>query len=157
GSAMARKVPDKRPSAYGGPRTESHVRFTPPIRRSDPDVAADSDRGSRGPSTLPPPPFQNEAEVAGNEWWLELHMELAANLLCLRQRVDPVPPSFPSPTPAALTRVGAVSEALAKVRDALYEVYCAAADPRMRASTASDAPLAAYVAGLYRFCGQVVE
>lgn len=127
-------------------RAESHIRFKAPARRSEARESATP----RAPSTLPPPPFLSEAEVAGSEWWLESHMNLAGKLLCLEQVMDAVPAQ-------SAARVRGVLEDLSEVRDALYEVYCDAADPRMRAWTAEDAPFATYIIGLYAWCDGVAD
>jgi len=137
--------------ASGQIRLESKLRFTA-VRPDAPESGESV--GSQGPSTLPPPPFQNEIEVPENEWWLELHMELAGNLLCLEQSVDSV--RYTESTRATLVRVQTIAEEAGRLRDSLYDLYCDAADPRMKPWTATGTALASYVDGLYRWCGAVV-
>jgi hypothetical protein len=96
--------------------------------------------GSRAPSTLPPPPFQTEVDVAGVEWWLDAHMSVVSSLSVLEQLVDDV----------KLTGVAAeLANDLSELRDALYELYCDAADERMRAVITESSPFTKYIKGLY--------
>ncbi len=127
-------------------RTTSHLRFKSPTRRDDSASDSISWMGGFTPSTLPPAPFENEADVSGHEWWLDAHMNAAANILCLEQLVDVV---MDSADVLALERVRALITRLGDVRDALYELYCDAADPRMRGSSTPDGPLTKYITELY--------
>jgi hypothetical protein len=104
--------------------------------------------GSVTPVTLPPPPFSSEAEVTGSEWWLESHMNLAGNLTLLDQLVE---------SPQATRGVRAVAKDLSDLRDALYELYCDAADPRMKDWTADGAPFSTYIKGLYAWADGVCD
>ena len=81
-------------------------------------------------------------------------MELAGNLLCLEQTVDAV--RYTETTRALVVRIQTIAEEAARARDALYDLYCDAADPRMKRWTAAGTPLATYVEGLYWWCGAVV-
>ena len=102
--------------------------------------------GSFAPSTLPPPPFQNEAEVAGVEWWLDAHMSLVSSMSLLEQLLEGV----------ELHGATDVEKDLSELRDALYELYCDAADPRMVAATTESSPLTRYIRGLYASCEAVL-
>jgi hypothetical protein len=126
-------------------RTESHTRFKSPNR-----VEA-YDEISGAPSTLPPPPFESEAAVVGLEWWLDAHMALASQLLWLEQLLDTVPESG-----AHAETVYRLVQRAEAVRDALYELYCDAADPRMEALVGRGAALERYVRGSYAWCVLVV-
>lgn len=128
-------------------RIASHTRFKSPIQRAEPPTAP----GVHAPSTLPPPPFESEAEVQGLEWWLDTHMHLASDLLCLEQLVE------------GLAGGGAPSETLRRltaqageVRDALYELYCDAADPRMAPVVEPGAALEQDVRRRYAWCTRIV-
>ena len=134
------------------PRTTSHLRFKSPTRRDESSTAPSSWLGGYAPSTLPPAPFENEADVSGHEWWLDAHMNAAANILCLEQLVDVV---MDSADVLALERVRALIQRLGDVRDTLYELYCDAADPRMRGSSTPDGPLTKYITPLYAFADDV--
>jgi hypothetical protein len=124
-------------------RVDSHVRFKAPQVRRDTPMP-----GLRAPSTLPPPPFQHEADAAGIEWWLESHLSLAGNLLCLEQALDSAP---------RVAGIHAVLHLLNELRDALYEVYCDAADARMNQYTREGAAFAKYIRGLYAWAEGMVE
>jgi hypothetical protein len=136
--------------AVDGPPTRrppSQGRLKAFIQRSDTEP---------GPSTLPPPPFESEAQVLGLEWWLGAHMNLASSLLWLEQHHgDTVPPSS--------QRVEGHHEAMrqmvartAAVRDALYELYCDAADPRLEVLASNGGPLEVRVRRSYLWCERVV-
>jgi hypothetical protein len=115
----------------------------PPARHeSQSRVRRVSDRSL--PSTMPPRPLPTEAELAPLEWWLDAHMNVASNLLCLEQMrgADSID-TFLAP--------------LGELRDALYELYCDSGDPRMRALQGADSALAAYVSGLYALCDEILE
>jgi hypothetical protein len=114
-------------------RIDSHVRFKPPVRRDTPMP------GSRAPSTLPPPPFSHEAEVTGVEWWLDAHMGVVSSMSILEQLLDGV----------KLAGASELAADLSELRDALYELYCDAADDRMRAVTTEACPFTKYIKGLY--------
>jgi hypothetical protein len=111
-----------------------------------PAVGADS-------PTLPPPPFEQEVEVASLAWWLDSHMKLASELLVLEQLVEG------APTKVALhvAAMRCVAEEVESVRDALYELYCDAADPRMAPLLASGTPFETHIRALYKWCDAVVE
>ena len=136
----------------GESRTTSHLRFKSPSRRDEGATDSASWMGGFTPSTLPPAPFEHEADVSGHEWWLDAHMNAAANILCLEQLVDVV---MDSADVLALERVRALIARLGDVRDALYELYCDAADPRMRGSSTPDGPLTKYITGVYAFSDHV--
>jgi hypothetical protein len=121
-------------------RTTSYTRFKSPVRRAE-DTAF---------STLPPPPFENEVDVPGHEAWFESHMNVASSLLCLEQIVDHVPEE-------SAEKIRGFMRDLEAVRDALYEMYCDAADPRLSALAASGAPLDVFVTKLYAGCSAVLE
>jgi hypothetical protein len=123
------------------PRTASHTRI-----RLD-----DGASGASGPSTLPPPPFWNETSVAGLEWWLDAHMGLASGLLWVGQLLDTVPEGEAHAD--TVRRLVAHCDA---VRDALYELYCDAADGRIAPLLGRGAALEHYVRGSYAWCVRVV-
>jgi hypothetical protein len=113
-------------------RPASHLRFT--VRSADGRL-----------STLPPPPFVNETDVAGLEWWLEAHMNLAGGQLCVEQILA---------SDDAFGR--AVSASLETLRDDLYEMYCDAADPRMQSLASQSEPLGRYVRAVYTLADELV-
>jgi len=117
----------------GGRRPASHLRFT--VRSSK----------EASPSTLPPPPFENETDVAGLEWWLEAHMNLAGGQLCVEQVLE---------ANDAFGR--AVSASLETLRDALYEMYCDAADVRMSELAKPEGALGRYVRAVYALSEEVI-
>jgi hypothetical protein len=121
----------------------------------------DAQPGSQGPSTLPPPPFDNEASVEGLEWWLDAHMGLASELVWLEQLRDAGGEGPPSSgmREGHIETLRGLAEQTSAVRDALYELYCDAADPRLRAVLAPGAPGAAleqHVRRSYVWCSRVV-
>jgi len=129
----------------GEVRTSSHVRFkSPAARRDEPD--------SQAPSTLPPPPFESEAQVAELEWWLDAHMALAADVLCIEQLLE----ATASRANGHADTVGRVLAHVEAVRDALYELYCDAADERIASLVAPGAALEAHVRASYAWCANVV-
>ncbi len=127
-------------------RTASHLRVRSVQRRSEPDFP-----GVSAPSTLPPPPFQHEASVVALEWWLDAHMALASQLLWVRQMLDGVPSA--GPHGEAVRQLIDLTE---NVRDALYELYCDAADDRMSRLVGRGAALELHVRGSYAWCVRVV-
>lgn len=96
-------------------------------------------------STLPPPPFEREIDVAGLEWWLEAHMSLAGSLLCVEQILEPASDNFERALAASLERI----------RDALYELYCDAADPRLHNVATTGGALAEQLRPIYRACEEL--
>jgi hypothetical protein len=146
-------APQSSPPSEG--RTASHPRFKlPSLRRetsSDPDSWLG---GMPPPSTLPPAPFEREADVSGHEWWLDAHMSAASNVLCLEQLVDGV---MEDADVLAVDRIRALIVRLGDVRDALYELYCDAADPRMHGRSTPDGALTGYITKLYAWCELVNE
>jgi hypothetical protein len=126
-------------------RTSSYTRFKSPLQRQD-----EGPDGAPAPSTLPPPPFEHETQVAGLEWWLDAHMGLASGLAWLDQLLD----GGASGAFAATVR-GLAAQAEG-VRDALYELYCDAADERLREWTRPGAAFEAQVRGSYAWCASVV-
>jgi hypothetical protein len=135
-------------------RTESHTRFKAPL----PKRSSSADLVAGAPSTLPPPPFESEAAVAALEWWLDAHMALASELLWLEQLLDSVPPTSKlgpggGPHGEAVRHLVASTEG---VRDALYELYCDAADDRMASLAGRGGALETYVRGAYAWCTLVV-
>ncbi len=102
--------------------------------------------GSGAVSTLPPPPFEKESDVAELEWWLESHMSLAGGQLCVEQA-----------TTNEDTFAIAVSHCLEGLRDALYEMYCDTADPRMRSLSGDEAPLGRFVRAVYATTEEIVS
>jgi hypothetical protein len=143
---MAASKPKSQTVGQVPSRTASHTRFKSLLQRSD-----TTGPGSSAPSTLPPPPFQSEAAVVGLEWWLDAHMALAAELLCLEQLVDAMPEA--GAHGETIRRLTANAEA---VRDALYELYCDAADDRMAPLLGRGAALEMHVRGSYAWCARVV-
>lgn len=126
-------------------RTSSYTRFKSPIQRQD-----EGPDGAPAPSTLPPPPFEHETLVQGLEWWLDAHMGLASGLAWLDQLLDG------GATGAMAATVRGLAAQAEAVRDALYELYCDAADDRLRDWTAPGAPFEAQVRGSYAWCASVV-
>jgi hypothetical protein len=129
-------------------RPNSHTRFKSPLR------AGVSGGEGLAPSTLPPPPFESEAEVHGLEWWLTAHMGLASELLWLEQLLDAMPDGGPH-----VTHVGTLQRLVSHVeavRDALYELYCDAADERMAPLLGPEAPLESHVRLSYAWSTRVV-
>jgi len=142
------KAPRQTPTEGPAPsRSASHTRFKSPIQRAEPPTSP----GVHAPSTLPPPPFESEAEVQGLEWWLGAHMHLASDLLCLEQLVEGFAEG--GAHPETLRRLTAQA---GEVRDALYELYCDAADPRMASVVASGGALEQHVRGRYAWCTRIV-
>ncbi len=137
-------------------RTTSHTRVRSPLKResdSAPPLALDAFTES-GPPTLPPVPFENEADVSGHEWWLEAHLTLAANVLCVEQLIEVAAGGADA---LAIERAMALQTRLDEVRDALYELYCDTADPRMTSQTAAGAVLPGYIGRLYAWCDSVAD
>lgn len=93
--------------------------------------------------TLPPPPFAVETDVPALDWWFEHHMALAQDLLCLEL-------AQPGDARAQLMRL--LVEAL---RDALYDLYCDAADPRLAPLLVEHSSLRIYVEALYSWTRRV--
>jgi hypothetical protein len=110
-----------------------------------------------GPSTLPPPPFESETAMEGLGTWLDTHMSLASQLLWLEQQVEASdgPPSS-GERHDHLPPIRAFVADAAAVRDALYELYCDAADPRLAALVAPGASLETFVRKTYSWCAIVV-
>jgi hypothetical protein len=106
------------------------------------------------PSTIPPRPHPTDAELAPLEWWLDAHMNVATNLMCLEQAVAASGDRLQKTGPACLA---ALLGPLGELRDALYELYCDGGDPRMRALQTAGSPLSAYVSGLYALCDEILE
>ncbi len=121
------------------PRLASQTRVRSPLQREE----------ASPPSTLPPPPFVHEVAVVGLEWWLEAHMEVVGELAWLEQLVE----GDEGPHASTMALLTAHAEA---VRDALYELYCDAADPRVTPLLGSDALLEQHVRCCYAWCGRVV-
>jgi hypothetical protein len=140
----------------GGPpkprRPPSQGRLKAFIQRTD-----DEGPGSQGPSTLPPPPFESETAMEGLGAWLDTHMNLASQLLWLEQQVEGTegPPSS-GMRDGHLAPIRGLVVGAAAVRDALYELYCDAADPRLAVLVFPGAPLETHVRKAYAWCGLVV-
>ena len=128
------------------PRMKSFTRFANGHHRTE-----DSRPGSTAPSTLSPPPFETETEVVRLAWWLDAHMALASELLWLRQQQDARSDS----SMAAVVR--GFAEQAEAVRDALYELYCDAADPRVIACMDREPALGRYVRETYAWCTGVAS
>lgn len=124
------------------PRTASYTR----LLRVDTEAS-----GVGAPSTLPPPPFATETAVVGLEWWLDAHMGLASGLLWLGQLLETVADG--DAHAETVRRLAAHTEA---VRDALYELYCDAADDRIAPLVGTGTPLERHVRGSYGWCVRVV-
>lgn len=135
------RVRDSKPPAVP-PRKASHTR----LLRVDTDAS-----GAGAPSTLPPPPFSSEAAVRALEWWLDAHMALASEMLWLQQLLEAVPEGDAHAD--TVRRLAAHTDA---VRDALYELYCDAADDRVAPLVGPEGPLEAQVRGSYVWCARVV-
>jgi len=126
-------------------RTASYTRFKSPMQRLE-----EGQDGGSAPITLPPPPFEHETLVQGLEWWLDAHMGLASGLAWLDQLLDG------GATGAFAATVRGLAAQAEGVRDALYELYCDAADERLRDWTATGAPFEVQVRGSYAWCASVV-
>lgn len=126
-------------------RTSSYTRFKSPMQRQD-----EAPEGAGAPSTLPPPPFEHETQVAGLEWWLDAHMGLASGLAWLDQLLAG---ELAGAFAATVSGLAAQAEG---VRDALYELYCDAADERLREWAQPGAPFEQQVRGSYAWCASVV-
>ncbi len=127
-------------------RPNSYTRFKSPLRTG---VLSGDDRGPS--STLPPPPFGSEAEVPGLEWWLNAHMDLASELLWLEQLLEAMPEGG-----AHLGTMRRLVSHVEAVRDALYELYCDAADGRMGVLLGAGGVLETRVRLSYAWCRRVV-
>ena len=126
-------------------RTSSYTRFKSPIQRMD-----EGQSGAPAPNTLPPPPFEHETLVQGLEWWLDAHMGLASGLAWLDQLLEG------GATGAFAATVRGLAAQAEGVRDALYELYCDAADERLHDWRAPGAPFEAQVRGSYAWCASIV-
>ena len=141
-------------------RTPSHIRTRSPSRpdsEAPPISVIDSYRETyteSGPPTLPPVPFEREADVSGHEWWLEAHLTLAANVLCVEQLIEVAAGGADA---LAIERSMALLARLDEVRDSLYELYCDTADPRMAQQTAAGGVLPGYIGRLYTWCDSVAD
>lgn len=124
------------------PRKASHTRL---LRIDAPGA------GPGAPSTLPPPPFEHETAVRGLEWWLDSHMALVSGLHWLQQLLDTVPEGD-----AHGDTVRRLAAHIDAVRDALYELYCDAADERIVPLVGPGCTLQAQVRGSYAWCNLVV-
>jgi hypothetical protein len=122
-------------------RTASYMRVKSP---SQPD------EGALPPSTLPPPPFGHEGDVPALEWWLDAHMGLASEVTWIEQLRETGHGEAHADTVRHL-----VSQVEA-VRDALYELYCDAADKRLAPLVPAGAALELHVRATYRWCSRVV-
>jgi hypothetical protein len=142
-SSKAKTAKPQSNPAVEKPRPNSYTRFKSPLRGGGVDPHA--------PSTLPPPPFESEAEVPALEWWLTAHMGLASELLWLEQLLEGTAEG--GPHLGTMQRLVSYVEA---VRDALYEVYCDAADERLMPLVAGGAPLESFVRLSYSWCKSVV-
>jgi hypothetical protein len=89
--------------------------------------------------------------VVGLEWWLDAHMGLASGLLWVAQLLDTVPEGDAHAD--TVRRLAAHTEA---VRDALYELYCDAADDRTAPLMGRGTPLEQHVRDSYGWCVRVV-
>ena len=141
---MAAMKPLRRDSqqlAAVSPRTASYMRVKSP---SQPD------EGALPPSTLPPPPFGHEGDVTVLEWWLDAHMGLASEVAWLEQLRETGHGGAHADTVRHL-----VSQ-VEGVRDALYELYCDAADERLAPLVPAGAALEHHVRATYRWCARVV-
>ncbi len=127
-------------------RTASYARVRTPPRGQG---AADED-AVPPPSSLPPPPFLNEGDVPGLEWWLDAHMGIAGQLAWLEQLFD-------GGGSAGTATVRSLVSQAEEVRDALYELYCDAADSRLAPLVAPGGHLERQVSGSYRWCALVVD
>jgi hypothetical protein len=143
-------MPTKRAGEGVARRPPSQGRLKAFIQRSD------AAPGSQGPSTLPPPPFESEAEVEGLEWWLGAHMNLASSLLWLEQQSGDEEPPSSHRTDGHVDAVRGMVAQAAAVRDALYELYCDAADPRLASMALRGGILEVHVRASYQWCERVV-
>jgi hypothetical protein len=127
-------------------RPNSYTRFKSPLRTG---VLPGDERGPS--STLPPPPFASEAEVPGLEWWLNAHMDLASELLWLEQLLEALPEGG-----AHLGTMRRLVSHVEAIRDALYELYCDAADERVSVLLGAEGVLETRVRLSYAWCTRVV-
>jgi hypothetical protein len=130
---------------------ESKAPGPPPRKASHSRLVRMDKAGARAPSTLPPPPFASEAAVRGLEWWLASHMALVSEILWLQQLLEAVPEGN-----SHADTVRLLSAHTDGIRDALYELYCDAADDRVAPLVGLDGTLTAQVRGSYAWCQRVV-
>jgi hypothetical protein len=142
GNVPRNDTPPPRARSSPNLRTTSYTR----LLRVDEEAA-----GAGAPSTLPPPPFARETAVVGLEWWLDAHMALASGLLWLGQLLETVPDG--DAHAETVRRLAAHTET---VRDALYELYCDAADGRVAPLLGRSTPLETLVRDSYGWCVRVV-
>jgi hypothetical protein len=109
------------------------------------------------PSSIPPAPLPSASSLAGLEWWIDAHMTVASNLLCLEQMLDKCETAGGSNSDPHVVFVARSLAPLTDLRDALYELYCDASDVRMRPLTTLGGPIAMYVCALYAACDEILE
>ncbi|MGA2448407.1 MAG: hypothetical protein ABTD50_07025 [Polyangiaceae bacterium] len=137
---------DPKRSPSRGPELGSPPRVRATIQRAE----AGASRSI--PSTLPPPLFVSEVHVQGLEWWLDSHVEFASELLCLRQMLDGAPES--GEADRSVRRMATVLE---QARDALYELYCDAPDPRLAELLRPARELEQHVRASYAWCSLTLD
>jgi hypothetical protein len=142
-SSKAKTAKTQSNPAVEKPRPTSYTRFKSPLRGGG--------GNPHGPSTSPPPPFESEAEIPALEWWLTAHMGLASELLWLEQLLEGA-----SEGGAHLETMQRLVSHVEGVRDALYELYCDAADERLMPLVAGRAPLESFVRLSYTWSKSVV-
>ena len=123
------------------PRNSSHSRLRPVTEDPAGPIA----------STLPPPPFEHESLVVGLEWWLDAHLSLASQGAWLEQLLDAC-----TQADARVVAVRGLGEEAEAVRDALYELYCDAADRRLSSIVPAAFVLESHVRATYAWCTGVV-
>jgi hypothetical protein len=141
---LVRRDSKQMPATPG--RVDSHVRVRSPLNRQE-DVLD----GGSGPSTLPPAPFHHETAVPELEWWLDSHMTLVSRLASLEMLLGAW--SEGQAHVETMRKLAADAEA---VRDALYELYCDAADDRLESALGPRDAFGEHVRGAYAWCGRVV-
>jgi hypothetical protein len=143
--ATEKATPDSEATPPSSARPDSHTRVRSPRQRTE-------GASTLQPSTLPPPPFESETSVPQLEWWLDAHMALASQLLWLRHLLSPVPSGDAHAETVKLLVARAEG-----VRDALYELYCDAADERLGVLVGRGGLLEAEVRASYAWCVLLIK
>jgi hypothetical protein len=89
--------------------------------------------------------------VPGLEWWLSAHLDVASELLWLDSLLDAV-----AEPDAHLDTVRGLAAQTEAVRDALYELYCDAADERLAPLVGEGGALETPVRVSYAWCVRII-
>jgi hypothetical protein len=132
------------------PALDRDISSRPSTQRGSHSRMRRAARAAGAPSSIPPAPHPRASELVGLDWWLDAHMNLASNVLCLEQSVE-------TSGARSMLDVGRFLGPLGDLRDALYELYCDASDRRMRPLVETQGPLGAYVCALYAACDGILD